>query len=118
VTVLYHVAVDATTGTTVVYDSATIVAGAPATSRTTHDGFVVRFGTTNVSVTVELQKNADGTTYSLKVDARSGNCGQGMGHGKGHGATFGQGESSGHGASFGHGAGQAQVSAHSNGKQH
>jgi hypothetical protein len=91
VTVLYHVAVNGT----VMYDSAT---GAAATSRTTHDGFVARFDKTNVSVKVELHKNADGTTYSLKVDGRSGNCGQGKGPG--------------------HGVGQNQGSAHVNGLKH
>ncbi len=112
VTVLYHVATDPTTLVeTVVYDSATSVpAGATATVRTTHDGFVVRFDKTNVSVKVEL-KNVDGT-YTLKVDGRSGNCGEAKGHDKGHGA------SQGHDKSQGHGESQGQASAPVNGKHH
>jgi hypothetical protein len=90
VSVLYHVAADGT----VMYDSAT---GAAATSRTTHDGFAVRFDTTNVGVRVELQKNADGTTYSLKVDGRSGNCGHDKGHGQGHDGGQNQGSDRGNG---------------------
>jgi hypothetical protein len=103
VTVLYHVAADGT----VMYDSAT---GAPATSRTTHDGFVVRFDKTNVSVKVQL-KNVDGT-YSLKVDGRSGNCGLAKGHDKGHGASLGHANVQGHGASL------SQTSARINEKHH
>jgi hypothetical protein len=106
-TVLYHVAADGT----VMYDSTTSVpAGATATVRTTHDGFVVRFDKTNVSVKVEL-KNVDGT-YTLKVDGRSGNCGEAKGHDKGHGA------SQGHDKSQGHGESQGQASARINGKHH
>lgn len=112
VTVLYHVAADSAGAETVSYDSATSVpAGALATVRTTHDGFVVRFDKTNVSVKVELQKNADGT-YSLKVDGRSGNCGLAKGHDNGHGASLGHAKVQGHGASV------IQASARINGKHH